>query len=184
MIHFHTCMHMYTENSKMRHMASQQDGCHLFMHQHVFVSLLHMNVKSTWIMYLPRQCYCSFISHHCRVFSLPIYLFPHLRNMQTFDRISGFLDTLKLGISSIFSDFLLLMSLITFLSFFPFLSFYFRLMRSCLRSSIFRLTLAVVYALASSLTHYIDLWSDIHSDVFRETASGEGVAHRRTYGWW
>lgn len=46
-IHFHTCMHMYTENSEMRRLASQQDGCHLFMHQHVFVSLLRMNVKST-----------------------------------------------------------------------------------------------------------------------------------------
>lgn len=61
---------------KMRHTASQPDSCHLFMHLHVFVSLLHMKVKSTWIMYLPRQHWCFLISHQrTGVISLLIYNF-------------------------------------------------------------------------------------------------------------
>lgn len=61
---------------KMRHTASQQDSCHLFMHLHVFVSLLHVNVKSTWIMYLPWQRWCFLISHQrTGVISLLIYNF-------------------------------------------------------------------------------------------------------------
>lgn len=38
------------------------------------------------------------------------------------------------------------------------------------------LALAPAKAFASSVTHYIDLWLKIPSDIFKETASGEGVA--------
>lgn len=158
------------------------------MHLHVCVSVLHMNVKHTtlvsmnYVYYLPEQ-WCSPSNTWVFSVSIDFSLFFYSRKKQVLKRFRVFCANRKLDFYQ---------EIYTFIS-----SVWWSWSHFCPCSppplcqahqhlSAFICLPArppcLCVCLISDSSHYIDLQSHIRSDIFKETASGEGVAHHRR-GW-
>lgn len=85
-------MHMYAKTVKCVTEQPKIMAVHfiyLCVHLRVFVSVLLMNVKSMWIMYLPQQCCCFHLFYFLSLYpSYPFSLFRMLCRLLTWFQVS------------------------------------------------------------------------------------------------